>query len=66
MTALEPATFAIEDNASIFCALEILGTESIDNMLILSFSHILSASGFVAGLKNDMNVCADDNLEISS
>ena len=56
MTALEPATLAIDDNASIFCARDILGTESIDKILILSFLHISNKLVFNAGLKKDTSV----------
>ena len=56
MTALDPATLAIEDSASIFCALDIRGTESIDIILILSFLHKFNNSGFSAGVKKDMRV----------
>ena len=56
ITALDPAIFAIDDNASIFWAREILGTESIDKTLMLSLAHFFNKSGCVEGLKNDIKV----------
>ena len=46
MTALEPATFAIELSASIFWARDILGTESIARTLMLSLDNFSNLSLF--------------------
>ena len=47
---------AMEDKASIFCAREILGTESIERTFILSLEQDCNKSGLTAGLKKDIRV----------